>query len=192
MEIKLKPSLFSAWLLILSSFTAYGQKMTSVRGQVIDAKTKETMPYVNVQFYGTTLGVTSDIEGNFFIETKTAVSKLKITYVGYKPQTLKIKQGEANRLEIKLDEEVIDLKEVVVTQGKYRNKGNPAVELIRHVIDNKDKNRKEGFSNFSYNKHEKIEFSVNNITDKMRNNFLFKKIKFVFDNVDTKDRKSVV
>jgi hypothetical protein len=185
MERKLKPSLFSAWLLILTSFTAYSQKMTSVRGQVIDAKTKETMPYVNVQFDGTTIGVTSDIDGHFFIETKSPVSKLKITYVGYKPQTLKIKQGEANRLDVKMDDEAVDLKEVVVTQGKYRNKGNPAVELIKHVIDNKDKNRKEGFSNFSYNKHEKMEFSLNNVTNRMRNNFLFKKIKFVFDNVDT-------
>jgi hypothetical protein len=185
MERRLKLSLFSAWILILTSFTAYSQKMTSVRGQVIDTKTKETMPYVNVQFDGTTIGVTSDIEGNFFIETKTPVSKLKITYVGYKPQILKIKQGEANVLDVKLEEEAVDLKEIVVTQGKYRNKGNPAVELIKHVIDNKDKNRKEGFSNFSYNKHEKMEFSLNNVTNRMRNNFLFKKIKFVFDNVDT-------
>ena len=80
MEIKLKISLFSAWLLILSSFTAYSQKITSVRGQVIDAKTKETMPYVNVQFDGTTIGVTSDIDGNFYIETKSSVSKLKISF----------------------------------------------------------------------------------------------------------------
>ncbi len=192
MERKLKFSLFSAWLLTLISFTAYSQsrvmpleKMTSVRGQVIDAKTKETMPYVNVQFDGTTIGVTSDIDGNFYIETKNVVSKLKITYVGYSPQTLKIKQGEANRLEIKMEEEVVDLKEVVVTVGKYRNKGNPAVDLIKHVIENKDKNRKEGFSYFSYNKHDKIEFAFNNVTNKMRNNILFKKIKFVFDNVDT-------
>jgi Family of unknown function (DUF5686)/CarboxypepD_reg-like domain len=185
MERRLKLRLFSAWLLTLLSFTVYSQKMTSVRGQVIDAKTKETMPYVNVQFDGTTIGVTSDIEGNFFIETKTPVSKLKVTYVGYKPQTVKIKTGEANRVDIKMEEEAVDLKEVVVTQGRYRNKGNPAVELIKKVIDNKDKNRKEGFTNFSYNKHEKMEFSLNNVTSKMRNNFLFKKIKFVFENVDT-------
>ncbi len=35
------------------------------------------------------------------------------------------------------------LKEVTVEskRAKYRNRDNPAVELIRHVIDNKDKNR---------------------------------------------------
>ena len=185
MKIKLRPRLFSAWLLILTSFTAFSQKMTSVRGQVIDAKTKETMPYVNVQFDGTAIGVTSDIDGNFYIETRTTVSKLNITYVGYKKQTLKLKQGEENRFEIKMEESAQDLKEVVVTVGKYRNKGNPAVELIKKVIDNKDKNRKEGFTNYSYNKHEKMEFAVNNVTEKMRNNFIFRKIKFVFENVDT-------
>jgi hypothetical protein len=178
-------SFVSAWLLTFISFSISAQKMTSVKGHVLDAKTKETMPYVNVQFDGTTIGATSDIDGNFYIETKAPVSKLKVTYVGYTTQILKIKQGENTELTIKLEEEAVNLKEITVTQGKYRNKGNPAVELIKKVIENKDKNRKEGFTHYSFNKHEKMEFALNNVTDKMRNNILFRKIKFVFDNVDT-------
>lgn len=164
---------------------AMAQKTTSVRGQVIDAKTKETMPYVNVQFDGTTIGVTSDIDGNFYFETKTNVSKIKITYVGYKTKVISIKQGGVNELKIELEEGSNQLQEVTVKVERYRNKGNPAVELIKKVIDNKDKNRKEQFKYYSFNKYEKVEFALNNITDKMKRNFLFKKINFIFDNADT-------
>ena len=177
--------LFLAWLMLFFSVTISAQKITAVRGQVIDEKTKETMPYVNVQFDGTSIGATSDIDGNFFIETKTAVSKLKISYVGYKTQILNIKPNQANNLSVKMEEGSTDLREVVVKVEKYRNKDNPAVELIKKVIENKDKNRKESFDTYGFQKYEKVDFAVNNVTEKMRNNFIFRKIKFVFDNADT-------
>ena len=185
METKKTLRISIAWLMLFFSVTLSAQNITSVRGQVVDEKTKETMPYVNVQFDGTSIGATSDIDGNFYIETKTTVSKLKISYVGYRTQIIKIKQGEVNSLSVKMEEGSTDLQEVVVKVEKYHNKGNPAVELIKKVIDNKDKNRKEGFKNYKYEKYEKVEFAVNNVTEKMRNNLLFRKIKFVFDNADT-------
>ena len=172
-------------LLTLLALNTFAQKMTSVRGQVTDAKTKETMPYVNVQFEGTSIGVTSDIDGNFYLETKTNVSKIKISYVGYKIQTVSVKTGQVNDVSVRLDEGSNDLQEVVVKVDKYRNKDNPAVELIKKVIENKDKNRKEGIPFYRFNKYEKIQFSLNNVTSKMRNNFLFRRIKFVFENADT-------
>lgn len=161
------------------------QKVTSVKGQVFDAKTEESMPYVNVNFEGTNLGATSDIDGNFYIETRTKVSKIRITYVGYKSQVLDIKYGEANVLNIKMEDGSIDLNELTVHVEKYRNKGNPAVELIRKVIDNKDKNRKESFDYYNYQRYDKIQFSINNITDDYKKKRIFKKFQFIFENVDT-------
>jgi Family of unknown function (DUF5686)/CarboxypepD_reg-like domain len=185
METYLRPQFAFMGLLMLFSFNTFAQKSTSVRGQVTDAKTKDALPYVNVQFDGTTIGVTSDIDGNFYLETKSNVSKIKISYVGYRQQIIPIISGQANTVNIKLDEGSNDLQEVVIKVEKYRNKGNPAVELIKKVIDNKDKNRKESIPYYSYNKYEKIQFSINNVTDKMRNNFLFRRAKFVFENADT-------
>jgi hypothetical protein len=185
METYLRPRFAFIGLLMLLSLNTFAQKLTSVRGQVTDAKTKDPLPYVNVQFDGTTIGVTSDIDGNFFLETKSNVSKIKISYVGYKQQIIPILLGQTNNLTIKLDEGSNDLQEVVVKVEKYRNKENPAVALIRKVIENKDKNRKESIPYYSYNKYEKVQFSINNVTTKMRNNFLFRRVKFVFENADT-------
>jgi Family of unknown function (DUF5686)/CarboxypepD_reg-like domain len=185
METYLRPRLAFIGLLMLLSLNTFAQKVTSVRGQVTDAQTKEPLPYVNVLFDGTTIGATSDIDGNFYLETKTNVSKIKISYVGYKLKIIPISSGQVNTLNIKLDEGSNDLQEVVVKVEKYRNKENPAVALIKKVIENKDKNRKESIPYYSYNKYEKVQFSINNVTTKMRNNFLFRRLKFVFENADT-------
>lgn len=173
------------WLMLFCNIILSAQKMTSVKGHVIDAKSKETMPYVNIQFDGTNIGVTSDVDGHFYFQTSANISKIKISYIGYKTQLLNVKQGQANEVTIKMEEIATDLQEVVVKVDKYRNKDNPAVALIRKVIDNKDKNRKENFKYYSFDKYEKVEFALNNVTEKMRNNLIFRKIKFIFDNADT-------
>ncbi len=161
------------------------QSLTIVKGKIIDEKTNEAMLYVNIQTDNVNVSTTSDIDGNFYIETKDLISKLNISYVGYKSKSIKIKLGEQNEVTLSLEEETLGLDEVVVKVEKYKNKSNPAVDLIKKVIENKDKNRKEGFNYFSFNKHEKMEFALNNITDKTKKNFIFKRMKFIFENADT-------
>ena len=184
MILKTRLHVFSLLVFLFSISSLTAQK-TVVRGKVTDEKTKETMPYVNVQFDGTNVGVTSDIEGNFYFDTKLPVSKIRVTYVSYKTFILSIKAGEINEISIKLQPITNDLDEVIVRSGKYRNRGNAAVELIQKVIDHKDKNRKENLPYLSYRKYEKVEFAVNNITDKFRKGFIGRKMPFIFDNVDT-------
>lgn len=173
-------------LLYLFTYTVFfAQQPTIVKGHISDAKSKETMLFVNVQFENTSVGTTSDAEGNFYIETYEKVSHLLVSYLGYKTKRIPVKSGQTNELNIELEDEGIFLAEVVVKSEKYTNKGNPAVELIKKVIANKNLNRKESFDYYSYNKHEKVEFSLNNITDRMRNNFFFKRVKFIFEHADT-------
>lgn len=166
-------------------FSAFGQSITEVHGRVVDANTDEAVPYATIKFDGTNLGTISDINGNFRIQTQEQVSSMTVTLVGYKPVTVRVNTGRFTELTIRMEEAGSDLKEVVVKSGKYRNKGNPAVELIQKVIDNKDKNRKESLDFYSFEKYEKVQFALNNVTDKMKNNFLFRKINFIFENADT-------
>lgn len=170
---------------ILISQFIFAQSPTIVKGHIIDDKTKEDLLYVNVQFENSSSGTTSDIDGKFYIETSEKVTKLRVSYIGYKTQLIDIKPGQLNNMIVSLVDEAIGLQEVVVKVEKYKNKDNPAVALIKKVIENKDKNRRGSFDYYSYNKHEKMEFALNNITDKTRNGFLFKRIKFIFENADT-------
>ena len=90
-------------------------------------------------------------------------------------------------MELKLQPQNIDLKEVVIKteRKRYRNKENPAVELIRNVIDHKQKNRGEAARFYEYNKYQKLEMSLNNFTEKFKEKRILRKLKFVFDYVDT-------
>lgn len=180
----LRTGLFGLFAALLH-LNAFGQSTTEVHGRVVDANTEEAMPYATIKFDGTNLGTITDINGNFLIKTTEKVTTMTVTMIGYKPVTLRINPGKLTELSVRIEEEGTNLKEVVVKSGKYRNKNNPAVDLIQKAIDNKDKNRKEAHEFYQYEKYEKVQFALNNVTDEMKNNLLFRRINFIFDNVDT-------
>lgn len=167
--------------------SAFSQKLTAVRGRVTDARTGEGLPSATVRFDSLGKGVMADLEGNFFLTSKTPASTVRASYVGYKTRILAVKSGETNELNIALDEASSELAGVEITAKakRYRNRDNPAVELMRRAIERKSQNRKEHFDFYSYEKYEKVEFALNNITDKMRRSVAFKKTQFIFENADT-------
>lgn len=163
-----------------------GQAITSARGTVLDALTNEPLAFATIRFDGLSAGTTSDADGHFSMEVKEPARRLKVSYIGYREAFVDIRPGEQNAgLEIRLSEASNTLKEVVVRKEKYRNRDNPAVELIRQVIDHKGQNRREGLDYFSFEQYEKVEFALNRVDDKLRNGFLFRKMQFLFDHADT-------
>lgn len=165
----------------------FSQKMTSVKGMVTDAQTKEPLPFVNVAFLGTPVGTTTDLDGSYSIDTKWGSDSLQISFVGYALTTIPVKLGASQKIDIALNPSTLTLGEVVVKEkrGGYKRKDNPAVELIKKVIDHKDKNRMEAQDFYEYEKYEKIELALNNITDEFREKRTFRKFQFIFDYVDT-------
>lgn len=192
--MKTPAKLFIRYFLVLILFgalpffvqSALAQSITGARGLVVEASTREPLGFATVQFEGKTAGATTDLEGRFSVEIREPASRLKVSYMGYQTAYIDLKPGEANAgLEIALQEASNTLKEVVVRTEKYRNKDNPAVELIREVIAHKERNRREGLDFFSFEQYEKVEFALNNVDDRLRNGFLFRRMQFLFDNADT-------
>ena len=178
-----------ATVLFVSIPKGYSQKTTRIRGVVTDSKTKEPLPFVNVILVGKSIGTITDYDGSYEIETQWASNKLKVSFVGYHSQTKTIEIGKSQYVNFQMEPEDVSLGEVLIKSKKkrYRNKNNPAVELIKKVIANKDKNRKEQLSFYEYDKYEKVEFDLNNITEKFRNKKAFKKFQFIFNYVDTSE-----
>jgi hypothetical protein len=165
---------------------AMGQT-TLVKGVIRDARTNEPVAYATVFFDESSVGTTSDEAGNYRLETDQPYTKLKIMAVGYVPVSKELIAGTEQVFDFKLKVDAKQLNEVVVKgqKTKYRNKDNPAVELIRKVIDHKSENRPEAFNYFEYEKYEKVQFALSNVTDKFQNRKAFKKFQFVFENLDT-------
>jgi hypothetical protein len=176
-----------AYLLPLFAVSAVAQT-TRVSGIVMDAKEKDPMPYVTVLFKGTSIITRTDGDGKFTISTSEGHSELQLSYVGYKTAFVTVKVGQAQDITVRMDPESTSLNEVVVSAGKrprYRNKANPAVELIRQVIDHKDQNRIARYKTVEYQQYERMMFSMSNLSDKFRNKRIFRKYQFLFDQQDS-------
>ena len=159
--------------------------LISIHGKVVDAKTREALPYASVQFNNDPNGARTDIDGNFLIETSKKPKTLKVSYVGYKTREIELQNGLKQELNIELTENQLDIKEVTIRPDKYRRKNNPAIDLIEEVFKHKDQNRKEGLDYYRYDAYEKLEFNINAINNKFRKRWYFHKFQFIFDHVDT-------
>lgn len=82
-----------------------------VTGNVIDEQTGEPLAGVNVVIEGTTIGVITDIDGNYTLTAPNNSSVLVFSFVGYLDQKVSANQGVVN---IKLIPDVKNLEEVVV------------------------------------------------------------------------------
>jgi hypothetical protein len=177
-------------LSILFVFASVGLKaQTTVTGTIIDKESKDPIPFVNVVFAGTTVGSVSNMDGNYKIQTTEPYTQVQFSFIGYKTVTRSIKPGEENKIDVRLEPEATLLNEVEVTvdnkREKYRNKNNPAVDLVREMIDHKRQNRIESYNFVEYEEYEKLQMSLSNVSNKFKERRLFRKYKWLFDNVDT-------
>ena len=171
-------------VMLFISFSQYGvSQTTKVSGKIIDAVSREPLPFVNIIFKGTTVGATTDIEGHFDFSTVLKVDSVVVSYVGYNKLTKAIRKGAAQEVIIALSQGV-DLNVVEVHPGE-----NPAWRILRKVIANKDKNDRKKLDAYQYEVYNKVEFDLNNLSDDFKNNKLLKPFSFIFDNIDSTNAK---
>jgi len=85
----MKSTLATAVLLSLFAAAAYGGTTGKISGKVVDAQTKELPIGVNVVIVGTTLGASSDVNGEYFIiNIPPGTYQLRASAVGYASQTV--------------------------------------------------------------------------------------------------------
>ncbi len=171
--------------LLLGSFFANAQ--TVVKGFVKDANTMRPLQFVSIFFEGGK-GVTTGEDGSFSIVTyRENLKTLVFSFTGYKEIKKKISPGKEQSVNVEM--QLADaLQEVIVKtkrRGKYRNRDNPAVELIDLVIDNKEKNRITSYDYVQYEQYEKLSLSLTNKPEKLIKNRLFRNYKFILENIDT-------
>ncbi len=132
-------------LLIAHCTFLSAQQTVRIRGTVTDASTGEPLSYANVSLMPANLGIgtmTND-DGQYTLEYRAAGTGIQFSYIGYEPVTMDLTAPKNGILNVSLNPLATELEDVVVTarRTRYRNRGNPAVELIRKAIANKDKNR---------------------------------------------------
>lgn len=170
---------FLVFLVLLAIPCGLRAQETTVRGKVTDAASGDPIPFVNVVFKGTSIGSTTDFDGNFTIRTIHPGDSMVVSYVGYRPRTKGVKKGVNQVINFQLEEEMINLQEVSIIAGE-----NPAYAILRNVVKNKNLNDKRKLSAYEYDAYTKIEIDVDNLSDAFRKRKLVKKITQVLDSVD--------
>ena len=164
---------------------------TGAEGVIIDAETGETLPFVQLYFMGTTIGTTSDMDGQFAVKNNQGLITLTIQMIGYKTEILTLTANKIQRdMTIKLQPDIYGLQDVVVTpksakKERYKRKGNPAVELIKNVIAHKDSNRIEHAGNYQVDTYEKLIMALDKFDMDFEKNAFNKKFAFLQQYIDT-------
>jgi len=159
--------------------------LTIVRGLVTDVETREPIAFASISVPGVPIGVRTDEDGLYLLKTDKKIEQLRFSYLGYKPQTIPIKPGIQQTVDVALEPESQQLGEITIKAEKYRNKNNPIVELIQKVIDHRDLNRIENLATYSDEQYEKVFFGLSNMRDKFKQRGMMKSIQFLLENVDT-------
>lgn len=119
-------------ILCLGYCNAFGQ----IKGKVTD-KNATPLHFVSVLLENSVTGTTTNTNGNYVLKvTNKGNYKVVFQFLGYKTiQKTVSYTGEPMVLNVSLEEEQISLEEVSIS-----SKENPANQIIRNAIANKDKN----------------------------------------------------
>ncbi|MCE2616494.1 DUF5686 and carboxypeptidase-like regulatory domain-containing protein [Phocaeicola oris] len=173
------------FVLFLTCFT-FSLKAQNIHGVVRDSTTNETLAYIAVFYEGKGVGSITDIDGRYTVETRKGWNQLTFSAVGYITKTVNIIPGVTKNMDILLVPNDIMLEEVVIKpkRERYKRKNNPAVEMMKKVIAGKKVNILSNNDYYQYNKYQKITLSLNDVTPKMLETGVMKKMPFLKDQVE--------
>jgi hypothetical protein len=170
----------------LNALPVCGQQ-TVVKGKITDAATGDVLPFVNVSFKGSKIGTTTDINGRYQIATYYATDSLIVSFVGYQQMAKRVRKDREQVIDFALEAGSVQLREIVVKPDKkYRD---PAYAIMEKVVVYKPINNHAKLDAYEYEVYNKIEFDLNNIDENFKNQRAFRPFQFVFDFVDSSDKK---
>ena len=177
MKTRTKQLILYIFLAMAMSAFAQNTSHTAISGVVVDAETGETLPFVQVYFLKPTtnkgmvpsgVGSTTDLDGNFAVSNTLGYTLVNFQMVGYKTETITLSKGQdKSNVKILLTPDVYGLQDIIVTpknkKKDYRRRGNPAVELIKNVIANKNKHCVKSLDHYTAQSYSRMSFALDNI-----------------------------
>lgn len=166
--------------LVLAGINAVAQS-TRVRGKVLDAETGEPIPFASVYFDGTTIGVSTDLEGHFSLETRSPEAKvLSASLIGYFSESHKVTPGSFSEHSFYLKPDISQLNAALV---------KPDNRYIKSILKKIDAARQihnpDNLEDWTSGLYSKIELDATNLDEIMRVPVLKKNLGFIMEFADT-------
>ena len=173
-------------LIILLAFTtvitASAQGGTTrVRGVVKDAQTGEPLPFVGMYFEGTTIGITTDMQGRYSLETRSPDAKvLSAQLLGYVSASVPIHTGTFSEINFSLSPDPRQLDAALV---------KPDDRYIRSILaklsDSLSGNDPDNGPSWSSRLYSKMELDITNADDLLKSGFLERNMGWLRNYQDT-------
>ena len=156
-----------------------------LRGYIIDEATGDSIPYASAIYRGHNVAVASNINGQFTIARHEGWV-LTFSAVGYVSKSITITASTKQNFNVKLKPDTKALKEVVVKtkRRRYSRKNNPAVELMKKVVEAKKRTDLDNRDYYQYNKYQKLTLALNDITPEKLEDPKMKKKPWLKDQVE--------
>lgn len=167
------------FLSVLSTWSLLGQNAT-ISGRVLDEDTQEGIPFCNVYYKGTTIGVSTDFDGYFILISETPGDTLVASALSYSNKEKPVASSIDQTINFSLGATDFTLSEVTVIAGE-----NPANKIVRNIIKFKENNRIEAQKSYQCQSYSKLELDLINLSDEMINRKVFEPFKFAFENIDS-------
>ncbi|MFZ4262181.1 DUF5686 family protein [Sphingobacterium sp. HJSM2_6] len=176
-------------LLSLQLPLVWAQQTLHITGKVFNADSYEPIPYATVTVLGgdKNLKTTTNANGEYTMNIPNSAKAIRVSSIGFSAEEYPLNQDPQQNIRVMLFPSN-SIEEIVVTAPrrlKYSNKNNPAVELIRKVVEHRDENRLTGQKLAEFDQYEKISLGLSNLDAKFKNKKIFKKYQFLFQEDDS-------
>jgi outer membrane receptor for ferrienterochelin and colicin len=124
---------YAILFVLFISIQSYAQNGT-VKGRILDVKTNEPVSFASILIQGTTIGVSSDAEGNFiFNEVNPGFKRLVVSSVGFQTLVSSEIQVQGNQtvfIDVPILENAVQLNEVTVRQNLTAKRIESPISVI--------------------------------------------------------------
>jgi hypothetical protein len=178
-KIVLALCLIASIIISLPSFSF--AQVTKVKGRVTDAKTGEPIPFASVFFKNTTIGVSTDLDGYYTMETRKPTDGILCAMIiGYDQQEFPIVKGGFKEVNFALNEQITNLNAIVVKPDDHYVRS-----ILQRIDDNKYRNDPEQRERYDCGIYSKMELDLTNADEQIKSKLLRKNFGFVFNYMDT-------
>ena len=154
---------------------------TKVKGRVTDAVTGEGVPFAGIYFKGSFVGVSSDMDGYYYLETRAdSLSVLTAQILGYAAAEKSVTPGHFNSVDFVLEPQLSSLDAATVKPDDSHVKW-----LLRQIRSHKDVNDPERRSSYGCQTYSKLELDVIDAERHFNTGIFADSFGFVFDCMDT-------
>lgn len=130
----------------------------------------------------TSIGAFTDTSGFYSVKTAEPSDTLEFIFVGYNTVKVPVVPGQRQTINVLMHESTLSLETVVVEAGD-----NPAWAIIDSVRAHRNQNDPERRGAYQCEVYNKLQFDLNNMSDKFQDRKVFEKFDFIMDYMDSAD-----